>query len=788
MGNSRTIRWLNQNIVHVRYQWGEQKEYQSNLIEQKWQQVWETSEGGGMEECRLEDDILLFQKNGQVYLRETKTAYSEKPVYRFEEGTAQAAAKKTANGEVISRESGKAVLDHMAYCVKVVFEAKPDEFVTGLGQMDMAPLNLKDRTEYLYQTNMRIAVPFLISSANYGILLDTEGAVCYQNRENQICFELDTAEELSYYIIMGDSIDEVIGWLRELTGRAELLPRWAFGYIQSKEKYGSAEELLETTKRFRQEHIPLDCIVQDWESWCSGMWGEKTPDPDRYPDLHALTQQLHASHTRLMWSIWPNMSMECEDYKEFEANGLLLPNSNVYDAYEEEGQKLYWEQCQRILFDGGLDAWWCDNSEPFSDPEWNGEKQREPQERYEVILEESKKHMSPERVNSYGLFHAKGIYEGWRASGSEKRVVNLTRSTYLSGQKYGVIPWSGDISARWDVLRQQIREGLRMSLSGFPYWTLDIGGFFAVREKWQNRGCNCSQNPAMLWFWDGDYNEGVNDLGYQELYTRWLQFGTFLPIFRSHGTDTPREPWRFRGENDLFYQVICKYINLRYQLMPYLYSSAAAVYREHFTMMRSFLFDFPQDKTAVLQEESFMCGQFLLAAPVTEPMYYEKNSQKLEEKRRIRRVYLPAGTKWYDFWEETSVEGGVWIERETPIEIMPLYIRAGAILPLSEPMQYAQERAGAVSELRIYEGGDGEFTLYNDEGDRYTYQDGAYCAIKVRYLDAEKMVILEEAEGNWPYQKEWKLVFVAEDGTKEEQYIQYDGTQTVYSRKGGGDA
>lgn len=730
---------------------------------------------------QITEEGVVFCKNSRTFLEECEVQFAEATVYRYEEGdTDEVIIKQTANGEVACKGQGKKVFDYMSHSATIKFKVNPDKMITGLGQMEDEPLDLRNQKIYLYQTNLRIAVPFLISADNYAILLDTESAVIYENKDGEITFQIDVTEDLSYYVIFGNMMDELIYWYRELTGTAELFPRWLYGYVQSKEKYGSAGELEKTVEEFRKRHIPIDCIVQDWKSWAGDLWGEKIPDLTRYPDLMSLIDGLHDKHTRLMWSIWPNMSPDSENYKEFEEHGLLLPNSNTYDAYRKEGRDLYWKQCDEILFQSGMDAWWCDNSEPFSDAEWNGEEKREDQARYEVILEESKQHMPWERVNSYGLYHAKGIYDSWRKSNPQKRVVNLTRATYLSGQKYGVIPWSGDITATWQTLRNQITEGLRMSLSGFPYWTLDIGGFFVINEKWQNRGCDCHDNSDPLWFWKGDYNEGVNDLGYRELYTRWLQLGAFLPMFRSHGTDTPREPWNFNGRTSMFYDSIVKYIRLRYQLLPYIYSTAAAVYKEHYSMMRSFLFDFPKDEKAVQIQDSFLFGPSFLVAPVLEPMYFEKNNQIICNHERIRSVYLPKGTKWYDFWTNKCFEGGVEVKKYAPIDVLPLYVRAGAIIPCSEPIEYADEKQGEVSEIRIYEGADGRFTFYNDAGDDYSYQSGNYCAMEVVYSDSDKTITFGQAEGKYPYQEEWHLVWIRKNGHIDRKTVSYRGKNVQF--------
>ncbi|HWR30112.1 MAG TPA: TIM-barrel domain-containing protein, partial [Negativicutes bacterium] len=617
--------------------------------------------------------------------------------------------------------------------------------------------------EYLYQTNMKISIPFLISTKNYGILIDTESAMIFDGRNGTMSFTLDTVDEISYYIIIGENFDEIVAALRTLTGRATMLPRWAFGYIQSKERYHSSEDLLNTVAQFRASGIPLDCIVQDWLSWAKGLWGEKRADPIRYPDLTKLMNALHGQHVRLMVSVWPNMSVDSTNYREFHKKGLLLPNSSVYNAFDESARAIYWKQCNEDWFSAGIDALWCDNTEPFSDADWNGETKRTEELRYQLIVTDSQKSMDWKRLNTFGLFQAKGIYENWRRQTSAKRVTNLSRSTYLSGQRYGVIAWSGDVSAKWSVLQNQIVEGIKFCMSGAPYWTLDIGGFFTVRDKFENRGCEKAGDDTPLWFWDGDYNDGVADLGYRELYVRWLQYATFLPIFRSHGTDTPREPWNFGHPGELCYDAILTFIRLRYRLLPYIYSIAASVSQHHDTMMRSLMFDFAHDDNVKDACHSYMFGKSLLDCPVTEPMYYGPNNTLLQNTQKTWDVYLPKPGLWYDFWTNQAYDGGQTIPCEAPLHIMPLFVKAGSIMPFSDTLVYTDERNGEVSEILVYDGENGEFNLYNDEGDGYSYEAGNYSLIRLIYQYHEKTLTFGKVDGKYRYQENFTIKLV-EDG------------------------
>lgn len=724
--------------------------------------------------------ISFINKQGDVILKETEHILTEKEVYRyFVEGEPIIKHKQSANGEVAYIENAREEPAGTSFEGRLVFSITEEEGLYGLGQHEDGVYDYQGRTEYLYQTNMKISIPFILSSRNYGILLDTESAVAFSSERGKLTFIFDSTNEISYYVITGDHFEEIIRELRKLTGKTPMLPRWAFGYIQSKERYQSSEELINTVTRFRTSGIPIDCIVQDWFSWEDGLWGEKRVDKARYPDLKGLVDTLHSNNVRLMVSIWPNMAKGGSNFSELNRKGMLLPNSTTYDAYREEARAVYWKQCEEEWFSAGVDAWWCDNAEPFSDADWNGENKRPEELRYQLVVNESKKHMDWTRLNSYGLFHAKGIYENWRKTNQEKRVVNLTRSSYISGQRYGIISWSGDISAKWSCFRKQITEGIKFCMSGMPYWTLDIGAFFTVRDKWENRGCNSSGNTSKLWFWDGDYNDGAGDLGYRELYVRWLQYGVFLPVFRSHGTDTPREPWNFGSPGSIFYDTIVKFIMLRYRLLPYIYSIAAGVSQNDGIMLRSLLFDFAFDKKVKDISDCFMFGKAFLVCPVTEPMYYEAGSVPLGDTEKTKKVYLPEGARWFDFWTNIVYCGGQTVTCHVQLDTIPLFVKAGSIIPVSEPLVYADEKKGEVSEILIYSGEDGEFTLYNDEGDNYSYENGNYSAIHLQYNDDEKSLTFGEARGKFKYQENFKIRLIGCEQLKVAEFTYNGSIETV---------
>lgn len=675
---------------------------------------------------------------GRVLVKEGGKELTENPLMVYTTGSEKPLIKRvlTVDGERNFVENLKPEMDHMAYKGRLHFRWKEKEQIHGLGQGEEGIYDYRGNVQYLYQHNMRIPIPFFVSDQKYGILADCGSLMTFNDDCRGSYLYFDCVEQMDYYLIAGESVDEIIAGFRKLTGKAVMLPKWAYGYIQSKEAYHTQEEVLEVAKEYRRLGIGLDCVVQDWNTWEDGKWGNKQADKTRYPNLKEMNDKLHEMHVHSMVSIWPNMNSGTDNYEEMKENGYLYHDYATYDAFDEKAREIYWKQAEEELFFGGFDSWWCDSTEPFSGPDWNGGMLREPWERFRIVGEEHKKFLRADRANLYAMAHARGIFENQRKAAPKKRVLNLTRSGYAGSQKYGTMLWSGDTCATWSNFRKQITEGLNMCLSGMPYWTLDIGAFFTVKEKWQNRGCNCNTDSQPKWFWQGDYEDGVNDLGYRELYVRWFQYGGFLPMFRSHGTDTPREIWNFGKPGEMFYDALEKAIRLRYDLMPYIYSMAGRVYTEDYTMMRSLLFDFPEDKTAARLSSEFMFGDSLLVCPVTEPMYYGRNSEKLNVDKKWR-CYLPAGEEWINFYTDERYEGGQWIEMPVTLESIPVFIKAGSIIPMQRGLQYADEKVDTPMEIHVYRKKDEKekiaFTLYEDAGDDYGYEDGKYQQTQITW-------------------------------------------------------
>jgi alpha-D-xyloside xylohydrolase len=644
-------------------------------------------------------------------------------------------AEDTADGVRVRAMHGRQVVDRTASRSRLAFVWSDGEALYGLGSHEDGVMNLRGSQQYLYQHNTKVVVPLLVSTRGYGILVDGYSLMTFHDDQYGSYWWSDIHDELDYYFIYGPEFDDIVGGYRYLTGPVPMLPKWTFGYVQSKERYTWHDELLAVVREYRERQIPLDAIVQDWQYWTGELWGQKSFDPERYPDPTAMVQQLHELHARLMVSVWPNMTNDGPNQQEMQQQGCLLGDRSTYDAFSATARDLYWKQANEGLFAHGVDAWWCDSTEPFV-PDWRGTVKLEPEERLRINTEEAKRYLDPEFINAYSLLHSQGISDGQRAMTAEKRVVNLTRSSYAGQHRYGTIIWSGDPSADWEILRRQIPAGLNFCAAGEPWWTLDVGGFF-VRKRGDR------------WFWNGRYERGCEDLGYRELYVRWFQLATFLTMLRAHGTDTPREVWRFGEPGTPFYDALVRCIGLRYRLLPYIYSLAGAVTRANYTMLRALPFDFRSDPRTYGIADQFMFGPALLVCPVTTPMYYDAGSVALHDVPKTRSVYLPAGCAWYDFWTGARFQGGQTLDVEAPLDRLPLFARAGSILPLGPVVQHTGEPVDTI-ELRIYGGRDGQFEFYDDEGDNYNYEQGAFEIIAMTWNDDQLLLTLGGRAGSYP--------------------------------------
>ena len=656
---------------------------------------------------------------------------------------------KTVDGDRNFVSNLKPQADHTAFRAKLIFCWKEKEQIHGLGQAEEGIYDYRGKVQYLYQHNMRIPMPWLLSDQGYAVLADCGSLMTFNDDVRGSWLFLETVPQLDYYFAVGGNVDELVARYRCLTGKCAMLPKWAFGYVQSKERYESQEELVSVAREYRRRGIGLDVVVQDWKTWAGDRWGEKHTDPERFPDLKKMREELHKLNVHSMVSVWPNMNYDTEDCMQMQRSGFLLHDLATYDAFVPDARALYWKQAYEGLYKDGFDSWWCDSTEPFSGPDWGGETMREPWERFVLVGSEHKKFLGAERANLYALAHARGIYENQRRDDGEHRVLNLTRSGYAGIQQYGCVLWSGDVSATWDTLQAQIAECLNMAISGIPFWTFDAGGFFVVKENWEKRGCGCHEDPTPKWFWHGDFEDGIGDPRYRELYVRWLQMAAFLPMFRSHGTDTPREIWQFGEEGTPFYDAIAETIRLRYRLIPYIYSLAGMAWLEDRMMIRPLLADFAKDPGAAGEAGAFLLGRSLLVFPVTRPMQVLPDG-KTKQEEETWNCYLPAGTDWYDLYTGRKYPGGEETAAPAPLDRIPVFVRAGSILPMEEGLTYAQEILSSPLQLRIYPGENGSFDYYEDAGDGYAYEQGEYNRIRFSWDDERRTLRIEAAQHRFP--------------------------------------
>ncbi len=811
------------------------------------------------------------QTNGQIVL----TTSSLKININLQTGNL---AFEDSAGNILLNEKSRSikpavVLNENTYNIQEIFQLSPGEALYGLGQHQDSIMNWRGHKLDLQQLNTNVSIPVIVSTKGYGILWDNYSLTKFKDDKDGMELWSEVGDGIDYYFIGGKNIDEVIAGYRGLTGKAPLLGKWGYGFIQSKERYNTQAELLNTLQEFRNRKVPIDVIVQDWFYWSPNPWGSHHFDPVRYPDPKLMTEEVHKMHAKIMISVWAKFDSTSTNYEEFKSKNLLLkptsilqnPLQQYYDPYSPEGRKIYWRQIRDSLYVKGFDAWWLDATEPEMAHAWT---------KTEVEAMNNYLGTGARYFNTYPLMTTSGVYNGQRDETPDKRVFILTRSAFAGQQRNSAVTWSGDIFASWNVFRKQISAGLNFCLSGLPYWTTDIGAFFV---------------PV---------SEGCKDDSYKELFTRWYQFGAFCPVFRVHGTNTPREIWQFGEKGSWAYDAQLKFDNLRYRLMPYIYSSAWKVTNEGYTMMRGLAFDFPKDENVYNIDDQYMFGQAFLVNPVTNFMYYpwvgpdegesipsanlftndgkkgglsaeyfegtnfkkkfaslidtnidhnwgnsfplegmtpdyfsvrwtgkilagetgeykfitsaddgvhlwvngklliddwkthptqshkgiislEKgkvydikleyfenmgganvklgwrtpsylSEKNLELPEKTRTVYLPESTGWINFWTGKTFKGGQIIETPAPIDMMPLFVKQGSIIPMGPFLQFSTEKPEDPIELRIYPGADGKFTLYEDENDNYNYEKGIYATIDFSWDDAEKSLIISDCKGEFP--------------------------------------
>lgn len=652
-----------------------------------------------------------------------------------------------------------------SYKIKQQFKLSGSEAVYGLGQDQRGIINFRNHTLLLKQRNMYVANPFLLSSKGYGLLWDNYSVTNFSDDNSGTSFESEIGDCIDYYFVYGGSADGTISAYRELTGSAPMYGKWVFGLWQCRERYQSQDEIIGVVQKYRDLKVPLDNIVQDWRYWGmeENVWNSTEFGNPAFPDPKGMIDKIHNNHAHIMISVWPSFGDSTAIYKELNKNNLLFnfrtwPSTEkvkVYDAFNPKARDIYWKHINKNLFSIGMDAWWIDATEPEQ-----GDRQGKI-DSTQTALGSFKRF-----GNAFPLETNKGVYENQRKTSSDKRVFILTRSAFTGQQRFGASTWSGDIEGTWNVFHNQIAAGVNFSLSGIPYWTTDIGGFWARPEL---------------------YPKGVADVAYQELYVRWFQFGAFSPLFRSHGTNTPREIYQFGEKGYWAYDVQEKYINLRYRLLPYIYSQSWRVTSEGASIMRGLVMDFPTDTTALNVTNQYMFGPSILVTPVTEPLYTTRdgNLGKSDFSRtKSTAVYLPESQGWFDFWTGEKFSGGKMVSKETPIDILPLYVKAGSIIPLGPTMQYATEKKADPIELRVYTGADADFVLYEDENDNYNYEKGVYSLIPIHWYEKAKTLTIGKQKGEFPgmlQKRTFRIVFVRDNFGVSELETTQPSSNVIYS-------
>jgi alpha-D-xyloside xylohydrolase len=624
------------------------------------------------------------------------------------------------------------------YHIKQSFQYARGEAIYGLGSFQDADIALNGKKILLLQKNRDDVVPVIISTNHYGIIWDNYSCSEFNDTRGSYYLWSEVADEINYFFIYGEITDKIVAAYRQLTGIAPMYPKWVYGYIQSKQKYNTQDEIVSIVKEFRKRQFPLDLIVQDWQYWPMGQWGQKSFNRLNYPNPTKMVNDIHELNAKVIISIWPNMTKGTPNQVELAKIDGLLKNNEHLNILKPEARQLYWKQINDSLFSCGIDGWWADCSEGY-DSDWTSPFFKLPvNQSNETNLKTLKTLFGSGRyINTYALLHTKGLYEGQRSTTSLKRVYILTRSSFAGMQKYGASYWTGDVSANWEEFRMQIPAGLNFCMTGVPYWTTDIAGYFIKHE------------PGW-WFSNGVFEKGQEDEGFKELYTRWFQFAAFCPLFRAHGADFPREPWAFGTPESRTYRTLLKFTSLRYRLMPYIYSLAWKVTNEDYTIMRSLLFDFMSDSATYNINNQYMFGPSILVNPVTEPLYYLPDNIKMDSSGYYsRNVYLPKGSQWIDFWTGKQYDGGQNVKADASFETMPLFVRAGSIIPFGPFIQYSTEKSDPL-EIRIYPGADGEFTLYEDENDNYNYEKGACSLISFNWSNSQKTLTISERKGEYP--------------------------------------
>ena len=644
------------------------------------------------------------------------------------------------------------------------FQSPDAEGLYGLGchPEDSLSINYKGRNQDLAIKYLTGAIPVLLSTKGYGLLWDNYAESKWYGAEKnntQFTYVSESGKMVDYYFFYGPSFDQIINSYRNVTGKAPMYPKWAFGLFQSQDRYKTQDEVLAPAAAYRAAHIPVDAIVQDWYYWYPLPIGSHVMEPKAYPNPKAMVDQLHDQHFHAMISIWPCFGSGTNNFNALKAAGnltsvtwdnfLVHTRDTYYDAHSPAAREMYWDQARDSLIKRmGWDAWWVDQCEPDTE---------DPNDRKRAKFYTGQ---GIDYFNTYSLMHTEGLYAKWRRDIPGKRIYLLTRQTFAGQQRNGATLWSSDINTTFPTLKNQVPQAINTCSSGTPYWTSDIGGYLSRSSE---GGVPDWTKPSM-----------------RELFTRWFQFGCFSPIMRIHG----------RGERALFSKnwdentrsILMKYDNLRYRLLPYNYSLGAKVTMDNYTIMRSLAFDFREDTAVYSIPDEYMFGSAFLVSPVTQQLY---TVEGVDNTTKTRKVYLPKNIAWFDFWTGKQWHGGQTIDASAPIDIMPLYVKAGSIVPMGKEMEWATQKPADTIELRIYPGADASFTLYEDANDTYNYEKGEYATFTFSWNDKSKMLNISPRKGSFPGMLEKRIFNVVmvgegkgigeEESAQADKVVRYDG-------------
>ncbi|WP_308778274.1 TIM-barrel domain-containing protein [uncultured Bacteroides sp.] len=675
------------------------------------------------------------------------------------------------------------------YTVYQGFTVSPEEGLYGLGQLQNGQMMQRNMSKVLVQGNVEDVSPIFQSTKGYGVFWDNYSATTYTDNAQETSFSSEVGECIDYYFMYGGSADGVIAEVRTLTGEVPMMPLWSYGFMQSKERYKSQDETVGVVKKYRELGIPLDCIIQDWQYWGNNyLWNAMDFQNPAFSRPKEMIDEVHAMNAHMMISIWSSFGPATKPYRALDKEGLLFnietwpqsgvegwpPNMDypsgvrVYDAYSSKARDIYWNYLNKGIFQLGMDGWWMDSTEP---DHFNHKK--------EDFDHQTAMGSFRSVRNAYPLMTVGGVYDHQRAETDDKRAIILTRSGFLGQQRYASNVWSGDVQSSWDSFRKQVTAGLNYSLTGMPHWNSDLGGFFAgsYNTSWAD-------------------NSAVKNPMYQELYVRWVQFGTFCPMMRSHGADVPREFYWYGKKGEPVYDALVNAVKLRYALLPYIYSTSWDVSHNRSTFMRALFMDFLGDKKAWNVTDEYMFGKAFLVAPVVHAQYTPELVQKdlkenegwgSDSKTEIDKVvaadfaqaksmdvYLPAGTRWFNYWTNEVQEGGKNVTVETTLGRIPLFVRAGSVVPVGPDVQYSGEKAWDNLTVCVYPGADGNFTLYEDEFDNYNYEKGAYTEIPMTWDDSKRTLTIGSRKGGYTGMLA-KRQFVVKTADGKERTVTYTG-------------